>query len=352
MSQVVIDAFLRFWNEASSPFSPIRGMFEANFVATLGCFFFSLVHQNSSIYDPYWSVAPVANALYLASFDKDGISGVWNDPRKALLVGLICLYGARLTISWWFRLGKDMLFGDAMVRHKHEDWRYVEIQQKPGLGAWGNWLVWWIFSSPVLIHLYPTMCTALGSVPMYYALAGSSGSRAPFGAIDIAAAAVLLTGIVLEMVADWQMDAFLRSDAARRKEVCRTGLWAVSRHPNYLGAFDMMEIYCLVSFWPSRKCTMTASGPSTLLHFSTTVPFRSPPPLLWPAGEQMIWLGVWLFAFAARGADAAASVVGFLNIVVLFATASIPWLERRQRERRPAYAQYQKEVACLIPFLL
>lgn len=66
----------------------------------------------------------------------------------------------------------------------------------------------------------------------------------------------------------------------------------------------------------------------------------------------MIWLGVWLFAFAARGTDAAASIVGFLNVVILFATASIPWLERRQRERRPAYAQYQKEVACLIPFLL
>lgn len=235
MAQLIVDAFSRYWAEASSPFSPIRGMFEANVWATALFFFLSLVHQNSSIYDPYWSIAPVANALYFAAFDKDGLSGIWTDPRKALLVGLISLYGLRLTVSWWFRLGKDMLFGDAMVRDKHEDWRYVEIQQKPRLGAWGNWLVWWIFSSPVLIHLYPTLCTALGSAPMYYALSGSASARAPFGAIDIAAAAVLLTGIMLEMVADFQMDAFLRSEAARRKEVCRTGLWAISRHPNYLG---------------------------------------------------------------------------------------------------------------------
>jgi steroid 5-alpha reductase family enzyme len=66
----------------------------------------------------------------------------------------------------------------------------------------------------------------------------------------------------------------------------------------------------------------------------------------------MVWLGVWLFAFSARGVAALPSIVGFGNIVILFATASIPWLERRQRERRPAYAQYQKEVACLIPYVL
>jgi steroid 5-alpha reductase family enzyme len=274
-----------------------------NVIATLVCFLLSLAHGNSSWYDPYWSVAPVANALYFAALSSDS----WLDlhPRKLALLFLITCYGARLTISWWRRLGNTMFLGNGMTKEKHEDWRYLEIQDKPKMGKTMNSIIWWAFSSPFLIHLYPTICTWLGSAPMFYALSLSSSLQKPFGPVDILACLFLGGGALMEAVADWQMDAHLKETANdKKRSVCRKGLWSVSRHPNY-------------------------------------------------CGEMAVWLGIFLFGWASGENHALPSIIGFLNIVILFATASIPWMERRQLERRgEEYKRYQKEVACVVPYLL
>jgi hypothetical protein len=41
------------------PFSTPINLLIADTVATIVCFIFSIIFKNSSVYDPYWSVAPI-----------------------------------------------------------------------------------------------------------------------------------------------------------------------------------------------------------------------------------------------------------------------------------------------------
>ena len=53
-------AFIHFFGFSST----LAGAFTADLAATVLIFLFSMIANNSSIYDPYWSVAPVPIALY------------------------------------------------------------------------------------------------------------------------------------------------------------------------------------------------------------------------------------------------------------------------------------------------
>lgn len=316
MEYLSADAKILLNDVLSSWKNPISYIFLVDLVATAAFFTLSLITQNSSVYDPAWSIFPVLNALIFVGASRGSPFMFLTKPnelylslnsREFLLLLLVSFYGIRLTVSWYRRLGHTLLFPKKSTSQEiHEDWRYTEIRTKPRkyLNNTLSELIWWGFSSPILIHLYPTLCTALGSVPMYFVL--SVPQDQPFNYMDLLAGAVMLTGILLEMFADLQMDAFLRSDDAKKGKVCRVGLWSYSRHPNYLG-------------------------------------------------EQIFWLSMVIFAYSAKGLTVPGSVllssIGFLQIVLLFATASIPWMEKRQLSRRPDYKKYQKEVPILIPFL-
>jgi len=57
----------------------------ADLVATVVVFGFSVKYNNSSLYDPYWSVAPLPIALY---WSAAGASGV----QQLLLLALVALW--------------------------------------------------------------------------------------------------------------------------------------------------------------------------------------------------------------------------------------------------------------------
>ena len=84
---------------------PIGVALAADVAATVVIFAFSLAFRNSSFYDPYWSVAPLPIALYWAL--RPEAVGV-NPFRLVMVIGLITLWGARLTWNWnrgWHGLG-------------------------------------------------------------------------------------------------------------------------------------------------------------------------------------------------------------------------------------------------------
>jgi steroid 5-alpha reductase family enzyme len=182
----------------------------ADVAATLVVFAFSKIYDNSSIYDPYWSVAPIGIAAALAlDAAAPGVPAV----RRCLVVGLVFIWGTRLTLNWargWRGRG-------------HEDWRYVDLRRKTGKAYW-----------PVSLfglHLMPTFSVYLGCLAFYPALC--TGTR-PLGVLDFVAALVTAGAITLETAADEQLRAFRRrSDQAER--IMDSGLWRRSRHPNYLG---------------------------------------------------------------------------------------------------------------------
>ena len=174
----------------------------ADLAATAVVFGFSVACNNSSVYDAYWSVAPMVIVLGLGT----------TTARGYLVTALVLAWGARLTWNWargWRGLG-------------HEDWRYVDIRAKTGRAYWPVSLVG--------VHAMPTLWVYLGALSLIPALA----SPAPLGLLDLVSLVVTVGAIALEAIADEQLRRFRRDDASAGTILAR-GVWRWSRHPNYLG---------------------------------------------------------------------------------------------------------------------
>jgi steroid 5-alpha reductase family enzyme len=222
----------------------------ADLAATAIVFAASVRYDNSSAYDPYWSVAPAPIAVYWAW--AEGAFAA-SPARAGLVLALVTAWGFRLTANWAARWRG---FGD-------EDFRYVEIRARAGRAYWP--------ASLVAIHLMPTAWVFLGLLPVYAALA--AGGR-PFGPLDLAAAAVTAVAIAVEAAADAQLRAFVRS---RRdpEAALSTGLWAWSRHPNYFGEVLFWWGLWLFGVAARPAWAWTAVGPAsiTLLFLLVSVPW-------------------------------------------------------------------------------
>ena len=62
------------------------------------------------------------------------------------------------------------------------------------------------------------------------------------GLQDFLGIALLVGALAGEAVSDWQLRRF-KSDPANRGRICETGLWSLSRHPNYF-----FEWLCWLSY--------------------------------------------------------------------------------------------------------
>ncbi len=116
---------------------------------------------------------------------------------------------------WAMRLG-SFLF-ERVMRDGH-DKRFTEIKQ-----SFPRFLVAWLLQG------------AWVSFSIAAALAALTATNKPaLGAIGIIGVLVWLTGFVFEVVADAQKSRF-RAKTENKGRFITTGLWSMSRHPNYLG---------------------------------------------------------------------------------------------------------------------
>lgn len=182
----------------------------ADFAATVSIFVWSVSFKNTSMYDPYWSVAPVPIALYLAfGVAAPEVSSL----RQLVVIALIAWWSVRLTFNWLRRWrGLD-----------DEDWRYVDVRNKTGKLYWP--------ASFLGLHLMPTVVVFLGCLALWPALA--TGERA-LGLLDLLAIAVTASAVLLETISDHQLHRFLATGPSPTATL-DSGLWAWSRHPNYFG---------------------------------------------------------------------------------------------------------------------
>jgi len=188
-------------------------------VATVVVFGFSLRFDNSSFYDPYWSVIPPALGAYWM-FDPAGADAP--RARQILVLVLVTWWGIRLTYNW----------GRHWKGLDHEDWRYVDFRHKMGRAYW---LV--SFSG---IHAFPTVQVLASCAGLYAAMTAT----APLGWLDGVAAVVTVAAISIEMVADRQLHDFV-SDEHEPGAILKSGLWSWSRHPNYFGEVTFWWGLCL-----------------------------------------------------------------------------------------------------------
>ncbi len=129
------------------------------------------------------------------------------DPRSVLLGVLVSI--------WAIRLG-SFLF--ARVRRDGFDRRFHSI--KP---HFATFLMTW-----TLQGLWVSITLACGLAAMTSIITTSIGAFAIVGSF------VWLAGFAIEVIADREKKAF-RADAANKGRFISSGLWAWSRHPNYLG---------------------------------------------------------------------------------------------------------------------
>ena len=173
-------------------------------VSTVVVYIFTLIFKNTSIYDPYWSVAPLLIGVY-ALFHYGNFTFV-----NIAYLAVLFVWGIRLTINWMI----------VCTGFDYEDWRYRHYRET--------------LSKPLFhlvnftgLQMVPTIVVYAALSPMFVLFQTKSNLYSLIGVVFMA------LGILLEVVADHEMHSFLNE--TKEKVTCKKGLWNYSRHPNYLG---------------------------------------------------------------------------------------------------------------------
>ncbi|MFO8130121.1 MAG: DUF1295 domain-containing protein [Bacteroidales bacterium] len=216
-------------------------------LATVVVFIFSMAFNNSSVYDPYWSVAPIPILLFW-KFSQPAAE----NPVAWIILALVLLWGTRLTYNWarrWTGL-------------QDEDWRYTNFRKQfPG--------IYWLISF-LGIHLFPTILVFLGCMAVYPAITANINN---ISFLDIIAMLVTLSAILLEYFSDEQLRSFVTQKSGSGAYL-KTGLWKYSRHPNYFGEVLFWIGLSIFSMKPMLFEWWILSGPLAmiLLFFFISVP--------------------------------------------------------------------------------
>lgn len=192
------------------PFSLIDDLLLAEAVftaaATMVIFIVTCFIPDTSLYDPYWSVAPVV--MLLLAMVKYRLFSI----NAILFFVCVCLWSIRLTGNW-------ALTYKGLCR---EDWRYRQFREKCSP-------VGFFFINFAGLQYIPTIVVYLGLVGGFGVLRTEG-----FDPRLLAGLAVMLIGVALELVSDRAIHRFLREHAGEGR-TCDASIWRWSRHPNYLG---------------------------------------------------------------------------------------------------------------------
>lgn len=222
----------------------LLSLFIADVVATLVVWLFGVIFNNSSIYDPYWSVAP---PLLLTFFAIEASS--FGTPVRLTLL-IVWLWAIRLTGNWAYTFSNL----------SKQDWRYDKYK--------GDFPKLWHLVNLFGINLMPTLIVFLAMIPAIELIDLNPISYNIFTILGIL---ISLVAVALEFVSDRQAHSFRKEN---RGKVCNIGLWKSSRHPNYLGEilfwWGLFIIY--ISVAPGEWLTAIGAVSNTLLFIFVSIP--------------------------------------------------------------------------------
>ena len=258
------------------------------------CFIVGEITGNNSQMDKLWSLLPIAYTWIIAA--KGGFP-----VRLVVMAVLATLWGARLTFNFARKGAYRLKFWEGA-----EDYRWSIVRSGPAFRK--RWA--WMLFDLLFISIYQNALVLMITFPALV----SMGSTAPFGLVDAVAAVLTLAFIIYETVADEQQWAFQTRKwamigegrkleelpAPYNKGFNTTGLWGLSRHPNYFA-------------------------------------------------EQATWISFYIFSIGAGIGIFNWSVVGALLLVVLFLGSSALG-EQISGSKYPEYATYQASVSRYFPW--
>jgi steroid 5-alpha reductase family enzyme len=164
----------------------------------------SLKKNNVTHVDTMWSLFFVLNALYFYSVFPASL-------RSSLIILLVLFWGVRLAIYLTYRnWGKP------------EDTRYLKIRQD-------NEPHFRYKSAYIIFGFQAILAWIVGSI-LFIAIENNH----PITWLDNLGFIVILFGIAYESIADYQLMQF-KNDIKNRGKLLQSGLWKLSRHPNYFG---------------------------------------------------------------------------------------------------------------------
>lgn len=244
-------------------------------------------YADPTLVDRLWSLLPWLFCWYF------GACSGFRNHRVVLMCVLSTLWGVRLTYNFAIKGG----FSGG------EDYRWKETR---------GWFPGWRYElfACVFIHFFQLNLLLAFSSPVvaaYY-------SNVPLGWLDALATALFLSLLGFEAVADEEMYGF-QSEKYRRRAAQQplgaeyergfitTGLWSLSRHPNYFA-------------------------------------------------EVSLWWAFYLFSVAALGSVLNWTLWGalFLSILFLAPGASLDVTEALTSRKYDTYPQYQQAVSRCIPW--
>jgi steroid 5-alpha reductase family enzyme len=168
----------------------------------------SLALRDSSIVDIFWGTG------FVITFWISTILVPGNLPVRILLLGIL------LTL-WGLRLSLHIL---ARNSGKEEDFRYAAWRKAAGT----SW--WWLSYFKVFVLQGAVMWVV--AIPLLASQTGDASS--PLKCLDNAGVALWLIGFLFEAGGDWQLARF-KANPNNKTKLMTSGLWSLTRHPNYFG---------------------------------------------------------------------------------------------------------------------
>ena len=217
--------------------------FAADVTATLTVWGTGLIFKNSSVYDPYWSVAPAVIAPFWIILKKTELS-----TAVILMLTVLIVWAARLTLNWALRWNGL----------KHEDWRYLMLKEKSPRT--------WFLTNLVGINLLPTAIVFLVLIPVYYSI----GFTGRINYLIIIGFIMSAAAVIIQTISDAQMDIFRKRGSGN----IDIGLWRHSRHPNYFGEVMFWWGLWIMQMGINAQKWITMAGPvvMTLLFVFISIP--------------------------------------------------------------------------------
>jgi steroid 5-alpha reductase family enzyme len=197
--------------------------------------------RNASIVDFGWPFGILICTVIFA------FGGAGTIPRRFLLFLMVAM--------WAFRLGGYLLL--ARVVGKPEEGRYVALRQQWGANIELKFLAFFMMQA--------ISCVVL-SLPF---LLVAMNDEINLLNIERLAAALFVIAMSCESIADRQLAAF-KAKAENHGKVCRDGLWAWSRHPNYFFEWVIWMSFALLAL-PAPWGFLGFLSPTLILHFVLNV---------------------------------------------------------------------------------
>lgn len=249
----------------------------ASFLVHWIIFIPSFLAKTEKFYDITGTLAYLIT-LYLASVLTSYSSGASLEPRTLIIIGMVSFWALRLGIFLFIRVLKV-----------GEDRRFREAKK-----SFSKYLVWWTMSA---LWVFLTTANALTLIINNKKLVNQP--------IFYLGLLIWFIGILFEIIADEQKRRFRLNEKNRGKFIS-SGLWSISRHPNYFG-------------------------------------------------EIILWIGIAIISLPTLSGFQYVTLISPLFIYLLLTRISGVNLLEESSDKKwgdlPEYEQYKRETPVLVPFI-